>query len=119
MREFSIVFGENGAMESHLDLRGRVCLVTGGAKGIGRAVAERFIEAGAKVAIADIQMDGPPNENGSGSWSKISPFHCDVSDPGSVQTMVKDVIERFGRIDVLVNNAGVVGRCAPTNGFQL
>lgn len=108
-----MVFGENGAMLSHLDLRGRVCLVTGGARGIGRAVAERFIEAGANVAIADIQMDGPTNENGSGSWGKISPFHCDVSDSGSVQAMVKDVTERFGRIDVLVNNAGVVGRCAP------
>ncbi len=75
-----------------LNLSDKVVIVTGGAAGIGRATVERFAAEGAKVV----------------SWDVTGDPKVDVTDSGSVQHAVDDVIAKYGRIDVLVNNAGIV-----------
>jgi 3-oxoacyl-[acyl-carrier protein] reductase len=88
-------------------LADRVCLITGGAAGIGRATALRFIEEGAKVIICDVD-----EEVGREAAEELGPrcdFHpLDVTDRQAVQVWVEDVVARLGRIDVLVNNAGIL-----------
>jgi 3-oxoacyl-[acyl-carrier protein] reductase len=88
-------------------LDGRVVLVTGGAAGIGRATAKRFAEEGAVLAICDINQ-----EEGRATVEALGPKHSfyqvDVSDRDAVQEWVDDVAEKHGRIDVLVNNAGIL-----------
>jgi NAD(P)-dependent dehydrogenase (short-subunit alcohol dehydrogenase family) len=80
-------------------LDARQCLVTGGASGIGAATARLFAQEGAKVAVVDLE---PSND---AELSLIG----DVTDEADVEGVVADVLARFGRIDVLVNNAGISG----------
>ena len=90
------------------DLVGKVAIVTGGASGIGRATVERFVAEGARVVIADLQAD-----SGAELSAALGPdtlFHrTDVSDPRQVAALVTIAVERFGGLDVMVNNAGVSG----------
>lgn len=82
---------------------GKVVVVTGAASGIGAATAERFLAEGAHVVFADKRtVSAGSNEN-----LKRMDYHVDVSDSSAVDAMIATVVERFGRIDVLVNNAGV------------
>ncbi len=90
-----------------MDLTGRVALVTGAARGIGSAIAERLATAGATVAIADID----PATAGSSTIGMV--LKADVSRSEDVTRMVNTVLERLGQIDILVNNAGIVGTEAP------
>ena len=86
-----------------LDFRGRVALITGGARGIGRGIAERFLEAGAEVAIcARNAPETPPSVAGRSAAF----FACDVRDAEQVARMTDAVAARFGRIDALIANAG-------------
>ena len=86
-------------------LEGKVALITGGAAGIGKATAERFAEERAKVIICDVSEDlGQATAEGLG----VSFYKVDVTDRTAVQEWVDDVAESYGRIDVLVNNAGVL-----------
>lgn len=83
-----------------LDLRDRVVVITGGARGIGRGIADRLVGEGAKVAVLDLVFpDGEPGDRAS--------ITCDVTDPDSVATAISAVVERYGTVDVVVNNAGI------------
>lgn len=84
----------------------KVAIVTGGAKGIGRAIAQRYVEEGLTVAIADValqQAEQTAAELGPNAFAVA----LDVADQASVEAMVRTVVEKAGRIDVLVNNAGL------------
>jgi NAD(P)-dependent dehydrogenase (short-subunit alcohol dehydrogenase family) len=85
-------------------LQGRVCIVTGGAQGIGEACARRFAREGAKVVIADID-----DAKGGALAQELQGLyvHCDVGDQAQVDTLVAQAVLTHGRIDVLVNNAGI------------
>jgi NAD(P)-dependent dehydrogenase (short-subunit alcohol dehydrogenase family) len=91
-------------------LEGRVALITGAARGIGRTTAELFAAEGARVATADIDGDAVSQaaEAISATGAEALPVHADVTDSSSVRDMVARTVERYGRVDVLVNNAGVL-----------
>jgi len=86
-------------------LKDRVCLITGGAAGIGKATALRFAEEGAKVVICDLAEEAGQEtaEQIGGTFYKVN-----VANRQEVQDWVDDVVEKFGRVDVLINNAGVL-----------
>ncbi len=88
-------------------LDGKVAVVTGGASGIGGAIAEAYVAKGATVAILDLHGD-PARTQAERIGAGSRGFACDVSDLASVQAAVDGVMETFGRIDILVNSAGVV-----------
>ena len=85
-------------------LDGKVALVTGGARGIGRAIAERFVREGARVAIGDI--DGAP-ATAAAIDGAVEGFRLDVTRQDSIDETIEAVVRRYGRLDILVNNAGV------------
>jgi NAD(P)-dependent dehydrogenase (short-subunit alcohol dehydrogenase family) len=93
------------------ELEGKVAIVTGGASGLGRAMAERFVEEGASVVVADVDEG-----NGEAVAEALGPaaaFHAtDVADERRIQAAVDFAIERFGALHVMCNNAGIGG--APT-----
>lgn len=100
----------NDSLEELISLEGKVAIVTGGAMGIGRGIALRLHEAGANVVIADLadeaaeQTAAALNELRADSSLAVA---TDVADAASVAAMVQATVERFGGIDVLVNNAGI------------
>jgi 3-oxoacyl-[acyl-carrier protein] reductase len=86
-----------------LDFAGRTAVVTGGAQGIGAAIARRLESSGAKVAVWD--LGGKPA--------------IDVADPVAVETAARNTLKALGRIDVLVNNAGIAGKNLPTADYPV
>jgi NAD(P)-dependent dehydrogenase (short-subunit alcohol dehydrogenase family) len=93
-------------------LAGRAALVTGAARGIGLAIAARFAAEGARVALLDLDRDGVLAAARS-LGPDAMPLVADVTRPADVQGAVQAVVERWGRLDVLVNNAGITGRSFP------
>ncbi|HEY0248289.1 MAG TPA: SDR family NAD(P)-dependent oxidoreductase [Gryllotalpicola sp.] len=87
-----------------LQLADRVVIVTGGARGIGRGIVDRFLAEGSRVAALDVSFDEEVTAQAS---DRLALFECDVTDAASVAAAVAAVRTRFGRIDVLVNNAGI------------
>lgn len=80
-------------------MTGLVAIVTGGASGIGAATADRLADLGALVAVLDLVPDT--------SSSRHYSLPCDVSDDASVRAAVQSVVERYGRLDIIINNAGI------------
>ena len=93
-------------------LASKVAVVTGGAAGIGFAYARRFLAEGARVVVADV-ADPVAAAGKLDSSGGVLGIRTDVSDIGSVQAMVDATVTRFGRIDVLVNNAAVFASLKP------
>jgi NAD(P)-dependent dehydrogenase (short-subunit alcohol dehydrogenase family) len=93
---------------NRIDLNGRCAIVTGGAQGFGRAITERFVASGARVAIWD--HDQPfAEKTAEAIGPSVTAFKVDVSDPAAVETARDGTLEALGKIDILVNNAGIAG----------
>ena len=90
--------------ESWLNLEGKTVIVTGGASGIGKAVAQGFLNAGSNVVISDMAPEAPEMDEAAG---KLLYVKTDVTKVADVEAMVEKAKETFGTIDVLVNNAGI------------
>ena len=88
-----------------LPLKGKVAVVTGGARGIGRAICERYAVEGAKVVVADLNLD-EAQKTAAGLGESAFALRLDVTAQGSIKNMVEQVVAVAGAIDILVNNAG-------------
>ena len=100
---------------------GNVTIVTGAGSGIGRATAELFAERGARVIVSDIDEDGGAEtvrriEEAGGEATFI---RADVSSPEECRALVDGAVERFGRLDIACNNAGIGGAQAPTGEYEI
>ncbi len=94
-------------MARTIDLTGKVALVTGGGRGIGKAIARRLAEAGAAVMIASRKkenLDATANEL-SGLAGKVVPFACHLGKPDQIAALVKETESQLGPVDILVNNS--------------
>lgn len=100
-------------------LHNKVAIVTGAAQGIGQAIAIRLAEEGAALGIADISRDALNKTTSAieALGGRVLPQGCDVTDSRSVAALFAAVTDEFGRVDVLVNNAGI--GTAPNDGFDL
>jgi NAD(P)-dependent dehydrogenase (short-subunit alcohol dehydrogenase family) len=89
---------------------GNVAIVTGAGQGIGRAIAERFGAEGAAVAVADRNPDTAAEVAASieSAGGQAVPLCVDVTNPADAERLAAEAVERLGRIDVLVNNAGIL-----------
>lgn len=96
-------------------LENRIAIVTGAARGIGLATAERLAREGAIVVAADIDYDTQRREAEqlAREGLRVSAVRCDVGDRASVEACVHGTEREHGRVDILVNNAGIAGRAAP------
>src|SRR4051812_12918407 len=94
---------------------GRTAVITGGASGIGRAMADRFAQEGMKIVLADIEqsaLDGAVEEMKTGGAEVIG-VRADVSDYEQVEALGRRAVEAFGAVHVICNNAGVSSEPAP------
>ncbi|CAI0424005.1 unnamed protein product, partial [Linum tenue] len=89
-------------------LEGKIAIVTGGARGIGEATVRLFARHGAKVVIADVE-DKLGSALAESLSASVSYVHCDVSSEADVEDLVTSTVSRYGRVDVMFNNAGVLG----------
>jgi NAD(P)-dependent dehydrogenase (short-subunit alcohol dehydrogenase family) len=100
---------------NNLDLKGRIAVVTGGARGIGYAIAERVLHSGGSVALWDVD-----SEKLESACERLSEFGAviscsvDLTQDDAVQVATQATVARFGRIDILINNAGITGGNALT-----
>jgi 3-oxoacyl-[acyl-carrier protein] reductase len=102
-------------MPTHIDLTNRIAIVTGGARGIGLAIAERLLQSGAKVALWD--RDASALHSASALLARsnaVLPVQVDLVDQDAVATAAQTTAAHFGNIDLLINNAGITGGNAKT-----
>jgi 3-oxoacyl-[acyl-carrier protein] reductase len=98
-----------------IDLKGRVAIVTGGARGIGLAITERMLASGASVAIWDVDQDALSRAaTALANRGKVFTAKVDVTSEHSIAPAVAQLMKDAGKIDILVNNAGITGGNAPT-----
>jgi NAD(P)-dependent dehydrogenase (short-subunit alcohol dehydrogenase family) len=97
---------------AYFDLTGQTAIVTGAATGIGEAIARRLAGAGATVVVADLDIEGGQQVAASLPHNAFA-LAVDITSAESVNKAVDEVLARTGRIDVLVNNAGIGGKAAP------
>ncbi|KAI3866641.1 hypothetical protein MKW92_027595 [Papaver armeniacum] len=93
-------------------LEGKVAIITGGARGIGECTAKLFVRYGAKVVIADIQDDlgkAVCKHVTSSTEGAMSYVHCDVSIEEDVKNLIDGTMEKYGKLDIMFNNAGIIG----------
>ncbi|KAF8370146.1 hypothetical protein HHK36_031820 [Tetracentron sinense] len=96
-------------------LEGKVAVITGGASGIGESTARLFVQHGAKVVIADVQDDlGHSICKDLGSDENISFAHCDVTSDTDVRNAVATAVSKYGKLDIMFNNAGISGNMDST-----
>jgi len=101
------------------DFEGKVALVTGGGSGIGEACVAAFAARGARVVVADFNTDSAERvASEQGGDDQAIAVKVDVADPTSVEAMVKSTLERYGRLDIAVNNAGIGGESNPTGQYS-
>ncbi len=93
---------------NQIDLKGRVAVITGGARGIGFACAQRFIGSGARVALWDLDGDAITAAVAS-LGAAARGFVVDVANEGAINAARQSTLEAFGQIDIVVNNAGITG----------
>ncbi len=94
-------------------LRDKVAIITGSGRGIGREIARRFAEEGARVVVADVDRanaEATVRDINSAGHKAIG-VHVDITNTGQLQKMVQETLDHFSRIDILVNNAGVGSNC--------
>jgi NAD(P)-dependent dehydrogenase (short-subunit alcohol dehydrogenase family) len=107
-------------MSNSIDLANRMAVVTGGAQGIGYAIAARLIESGARVALWDRDEALAKEAAGAlGGSGKAVTIAVEQSDPVSVKAAAEATIAAFGRIDILVNNAGISGPTMPVVDYPI
>ena len=91
-------------------LKDQIAVVTGGARGIGRAIAEALADAGATLVLADLNAEGAQAtaaEIAAAKGVKAEGVGCDVSNAEACATLITEAAQRHGRLDILVNNAGI------------
>jgi 2-dehydro-3-deoxy-L-rhamnonate dehydrogenase (NAD+) len=102
-------------MPNTIDLSGRKAVVTGGAQGIGRAIAARLLESGAAVALWDRDRAIAEQTAGElGNLGRAVAIACDVTDQAAIEAARDATVKALGGIDILVNNAGIAGANLPT-----
>ena len=98
---------EDESVDLSFGLKGKVTVVTGGAAGIGAAIARAFVAKGARVALVDRDID-TARAHARNLGENVRAFQCDVADPSSAENAVRSVLTEFGHMDVLANCAGMV-----------
>lgn len=91
-------------------LEGKVALVTGASKGIGRAIAQKFVEMGAKVAftyLSSVEKGQQLEQELSANGGRAKGYRSDAADFAQAEQLVEDVVKEFGKLDIVVNNAGI------------
>ncbi|KAM0274872.1 hypothetical protein ACHAQH_007797 [Verticillium albo-atrum] len=95
----------------------KTVIVTGGAGGLGLAIVQAFLAEGANVVATDIQdklIEALPETIDQQHKERLLPYKCDSTDDAAVQKLIKYTVAKFGRLDVLVNNAGIMDKMQPT-----
>ena len=95
-----------------MDLEGKVALVTGAASGFGRGIVELFVKEGAKAAVVDLNGAGAETV-ATGLGAAAIAVQCDVADGASVKNAVAKTLDAFGRVDIVINNAGISHKNRP------
>jgi len=95
---------------NQIDLKGKVAVITGGARGIGYAVAERMLTSGASVVLWDLMADRLPQSKATlSSNGRVETFTVDITDEDQVMAATAAAVKALGKIDILVNSAGITG----------